>query len=172
MTTVLSSTVALTSAQALVDPVVVLWQASDLEKFPQAYALSLAEHLHADYTSSANPICVDVQQQAHVPSSSLGIGVGVACFIVVCLLACILRVLRQRKHRTITHSNAHLKMEDGEAERKKKRYLNRKWRNEAEVKHSPGELDATLEPREMHAITEARELDSRSTRSYVELGAS
>lgn len=175
----LSSTKTITSAIALMEPLVVAWQFSDLSKFSTAYATSLAKRIGIDYTPPATPATSPTLpgEIAGSPSPDLttgakaGVGVGVAIFtflLVISLIALAIHRRQRRRQRTVPTDSL---PEMEHQERSGRWYTGGIWRGELRVKNMPSELESTRDPDELETMREAGELDSRSLRSPVELDA-
>lgn len=152
----------LTSAVALADVINVIWEETDLPRFPSAYAASLAKRIGVSFTPSAMPgssSFLPSQTASTSPSklSSKGLskggtaGVGVSsavAFLIAIALIAFLVLRKRRKTReastSFSHERYHPEMEDQDASlATRKWFLRGRWRSEVETpKAKPGELDS------------------------------
>lgn len=131
----------------------VLWQSSDLSKFPQEYATSLAKKIGIDYiaTSTAGlPGPTSNTSQALTRGAKAGIGVGVSLFaLIVVALVAFFALRRRRGNRSSVpaglnpHRDGLGEMEDQDTDHATRRwYLHGRWRSEADSKTQTGEPQA------------------------------
>ncbi|KAH7399196.1 hypothetical protein DE146DRAFT_736588 [Phaeosphaeria sp. MPI-PUGE-AT-0046c] len=176
------------SKAAVVEPLVVMWQSTDLSKFPSAYATALAKRLDVTYTpsTSATPghlaglpeatSDISTAPSGPVPGTGLlGIIVGFPVLIVVLIAVLVGFLIRRRRRRirtACTDKNALPELEDQETKQGRTWFLGGRWRSETDSKPVPGELAASHDPRELCAQNEPGEMDARSERSLVELDGS
>jgi hypothetical protein len=173
-TSTLSSVTTLTTAIAYEDGLNIMWEISDLPKFPPAYATSLAKRIGVSFTPAPSPgSSSSLVQQTSLPpqqpnsqpkvlstAAKAGVGVGaVLGFLFLLSIGIALLFVRRRRKRAVQSTQpATSEMEDQDATlASRKWYLGGRWRNEAEVKTDPRELDS----RAVHVVPgPPAELDS------------
>jgi hypothetical protein len=160
-----SNTTTMTTGTAYADALRVGWQYSDLSKFPPAYAVSLAKQISVDFTpvASLSTPTASPASSSNLPretgspppgtlstGAKAGIGVGavLAFLLLLSLVFATLFIRKRRQKRTITNTDPAAIAETPEMEDQdtdlatRKWYLGGRWRNEAEAKNHPGELDS------------------------------
>ncbi|KAH7090802.1 hypothetical protein FB567DRAFT_300146 [Paraphoma chrysanthemicola] len=128
----ISNMTTMTRGTAVADPLYVAWEATDLSKFPIAYATSLAQKIGVAFTPTATPSAgvssrppsatgpsdggpltdgtkSDTQSSGMSSGTKIGIGVGVgvgaSLLIALVAMAFIIRRLRRRNQAVTTYPN-------------------------------------------------------------------
>jgi hypothetical protein len=163
-----SSIIMVTSGLAVADPVIVAWQAEELQSFPDDYRTSLAQRIGVSLPSSTLSSTPSSRSASAPPSSGLstsakaGIGVGaVLIAAIIGIILMILRIRKRRKYASTTQVSGVAEMEDQDQNNtQRKWFFGGKWRMEA---HAEGVHEIPAEPvqRELDSRIVQNELDSR-----------
>jgi hypothetical protein len=144
-TTTYSNLTTISLGTASMNPLVVIWESSDLSKFPPAYASSVAKQIGIPFTLTASPgSSSNLPQQTSTPSqqpitasSSLSTGAK-ACIGIS--IGIILFIRRRCRNKPLTTPHPDTPEMDATLA-PHKWYLGGRWRSEAEAQSEAGELD-------------------------------
>jgi uncharacterized membrane protein YtjA (UPF0391 family) len=158
----ISSIVMVASGLAVADPVIVGWQAEDLQLFPGDYQISLAQRIGVSLpTRTSSPMSAPTSN-GFGTAAKAGTGVGavlVAATIVLILV--ILCMRRRRKHASTTQQSSIAEMEDQDQnDTQRKWFFGGKWRNEIHA-DVVNEVHAESIRNELESSVVLNELDSR-----------
>ncbi|KAH7075334.1 hypothetical protein BKA63DRAFT_412708, partial [Paraphoma chrysanthemicola] len=176
----------ISSGYAFADAITVVWESSDLAKFPADYAVSLAKRMSVDFTptptpspTSTPPTPASTSDLPRETGSSeglstgakagIGVGASIGALLFVGLIAAFALIRRRKKtaanaNNTTTDDIPEMADQDQDLA-KQKWFLGGRWRSEAEVEHNTNELDSRAvhvvpgPPAELDAIEYRRNED-------------
>jgi hypothetical protein len=161
-----SSIVMIASGLAVADPVIVAWQAEDLQLFPSDYQTSLAQKIGISLpTRTSSPTSAPNSAPTSnglSTAAKAGIGVGaVLVAAIIVLIMAILRIRRRRKHASTMQQSSIAEMEDQDQNgTQRKWFFGGKWRNEIHA-DVVNEVHAESIQNELDSTVVQNELDSR-----------
>ncbi|KAF2829619.1 hypothetical protein CC86DRAFT_435446 [Ophiobolus disseminans] len=156
-----SNTTKLTNGVAIADAISIGWQPSDLSKFPPAYATDIARKIGVPLITatpatssslpretSTLPVLPPPQNLSTAAKAGIGIGAALGFTVIISIIVAILLLRKRRQKRAAATPSTDARPDTPEMEDQdvtlatRKWYLGGRWRNEAEARNDPEELDS------------------------------